>query len=73
MNTLWMVLIAVLVIYVAYAYAKRVDRNVIQADAKRATPASRQLKTRAARPYSMWRTMRPSLWRSSPDDDPRPR
>jgi carbon starvation protein len=39
MNTLWMVLIAVLVIYVAYNYARRVDRNVIQADAKRATPA----------------------------------
>ncbi len=39
MNTLWMVVIAVLVIYVAYAYARRVDRNVIRADAKRATPA----------------------------------
>ncbi len=39
MNTLWMVLIAVLVIYVAYNYARRVDRNVVQADAKRATPA----------------------------------
>ena len=39
MNTLWMVLIAVLVIYAAYNYARRVDRNVIQADAKRATPA----------------------------------
>jgi carbon starvation protein len=39
MNTLWMVLIAVLVIYAAYSYAKRVDRNVIQADVKRATPA----------------------------------
>ena len=39
MNTLWMVLIAVLVIYAAYGYAKRVDRNVIQADVKRATPA----------------------------------
>jgi carbon starvation protein len=34
-----MVLIAVLVIYAAYSYARRVDRNVIQADAKRATPA----------------------------------
>ncbi len=39
MNTLWVVLIAVLVIYVAYNYARRVDRNVVQADAKRATPA----------------------------------
>jgi carbon starvation protein len=39
MNTLWMVLIAVLVIYAAYNYARRVDRNVVQADAKRATPA----------------------------------
>ncbi|HTS02394.1 MAG TPA: carbon starvation CstA family protein [Thermoanaerobaculia bacterium] len=39
MNTLWMVLIAVLVIYAAYSYARRVDRNVIRADAKRATPA----------------------------------
>ncbi len=39
MNTLWMVVIAVLVIYVAYSYARRVDRNVIRADAKRATPA----------------------------------
>src|SRR5512140_2728843 len=39
MNTLWMVLIAVLVIYTAYAYARRVDRNVIGADVKRATPA----------------------------------
>jgi carbon starvation protein len=34
-----MVLIAVLVIYAAYNYARRVDRNVIQADAKKATPA----------------------------------
>jgi carbon starvation protein len=34
-----MVLIAVLVIYAAYSYARRVDRSVIQADAKRATPA----------------------------------
>ncbi|HQQ75881.1 MAG TPA: carbon starvation CstA family protein [Thermoanaerobaculia bacterium] len=39
MNTLWMVLIAVLVIYAAYSYARRVDRSVIQADVKRATPA----------------------------------
>ena len=40
MNTLWIVLIAVVVIYLAYNfYAKVVDRNVIQADAKKATPA----------------------------------
>ncbi len=40
MNTLWIVVAAVVVIYVAYTqYAKRVDRNVIGADAKRATPA----------------------------------
>ena len=40
MNTLWIVLIAVAVIYMAYNfYARKIDRNVIQADAKRATPA----------------------------------
>jgi carbon starvation protein len=39
MNTLWMVLIAVIVIYAAYNYARRIDRSVIQSDAKRATPA----------------------------------
>jgi len=40
MNTLWVVVIAVVVIYLAYNYyAKRIDRNVIQADAKKATPA----------------------------------
>ena len=40
MNTLWIVVIAVVVIYAAYNYyAKRIDRNVIQADARRATPA----------------------------------
>ena len=40
MNTLWVVVIAVVVIYAAYNYyAKRIDRNIIQADAKRATPA----------------------------------
>src|SRR5919109_4070662 len=40
MNTLWVVVIAVVVIYAAYNYyAKRIDRNVIQADARRATPA----------------------------------
>jgi carbon starvation protein len=40
MNTLWVVVIAVAVIYAAYNfYAKRIDRNVIQADAKKATPA----------------------------------
>ncbi len=40
MNTLWIVVIAAAVIYVAYNfYAKQVDRSVIQADAKKATPA----------------------------------
>lgn len=40
MNTLWIVVISALTIYLAYSqYARRIDRNVIQADAKRATPA----------------------------------
>jgi carbon starvation protein len=40
MNTLWIVVIGVLTAYLAYnLYAKRIDRNVIVADAKRATPA----------------------------------
>jgi carbon starvation protein len=40
MNTLYVVVISVITIYVAYNfYAKRIDRNVIQSDAKRATPA----------------------------------
>ncbi len=40
MNTLWIVVIAVVIIYLAYNfYAKRVDRDVITADAKKATPA----------------------------------
>src|SRR5512147_2374743 len=40
MNTLWIVVIAAVVIYVAYNfYAKQIDRNVIKADAKKATPA----------------------------------
>ena len=40
MNTLWIVVIAAVVIYLAYNfYAKQIDRNVIKADAKRATPA----------------------------------
>src|SRR3990172_7517880 len=40
MNTLWIVVIAAVVIYLAYNYyAKMIDRNVIQADAKKATPA----------------------------------
>jgi carbon starvation protein len=40
MNTLWIVVIGALTIYLAYNfYARRIDRNVIQADAKRATPA----------------------------------
>lgn len=40
MNTLWIVVIGAAVIYCAYNfYARRVDKEVIQADAKRATPA----------------------------------
>ncbi len=41
MNSLWVVLVGAVVIYLAYNfYAKRIDRVVIQADAKRATPAT---------------------------------
>jgi carbon starvation protein len=41
MNTLWIVVIAVIVIYTAYNfYARRIDRNVIQSDKKKATPAT---------------------------------
>jgi carbon starvation protein len=40
MNTLWVVVIGAIAIYLAYNfYAKRIDQNVIQADAKKATPA----------------------------------
>ncbi len=40
MNSLWVVAIGVVVIYLAYNYyARRIDRVVIQADAKKATPA----------------------------------
>jgi len=40
MSTLWIVVIGMLTAYLAYnLYAKRIDRNVIQSDAKRATPA----------------------------------
>ena len=40
MNTLWIVLIAAVVIYLAYNfYAKQVDRDIIKADRKKATPA----------------------------------
>src|ERR687887_844376 len=40
-NSLWIVAIGVVVIYLAYNfYAKRIDRVVIQADPKRATPAT---------------------------------
>jgi carbon starvation protein len=40
MNTLWIVVIGIVVIYLAYTqYARRIDRNVIRSDAKRATPA----------------------------------
>jgi carbon starvation protein len=41
MNSLWVVVIGVVVIYLAYNfYARRIDRVVIQADPKRATPAT---------------------------------
>jgi carbon starvation protein len=40
MNTLWIVVLATVVIYSAYNfYAKRVDRDIIKSDAKKATPA----------------------------------
>jgi carbon starvation protein len=40
MNTFWIVVIGVVTAYLAYNfYARRIDRNVIQSDAKRATPA----------------------------------
>jgi carbon starvation protein len=40
MSTLWIVVIGAVTIYLAYNfYAKRVDREVVQSDAKRATPA----------------------------------
>ncbi len=40
MNSLWVVVIGAVVSYLAYNfYAKRIDREVIQSDAKRATPA----------------------------------
>ncbi len=40
MNSLWIVVLSVLTTYLAYnLYARRIDRNVIQPDAKRATPA----------------------------------
>ena len=40
MSSLWIVVIGVVVIYVAYTYyARRIDRTVIEADASKATPA----------------------------------
>src|SRR5512144_2295915 len=40
MTTLWVVVIGVIAIYLAYTqYARRIDRDVIQSDAKKATPA----------------------------------
>jgi len=40
MNSFWIVILSVLTVYLAYnMYAKRIDRSVIQPDAKRATPA----------------------------------
>jgi carbon starvation protein len=41
MNTLYIVIIGIATIYLAYNfYAKRIDRDVIQADPKKATPAT---------------------------------
>src|SRR5450756_850767 len=41
MNTLWIVVIATVVIYLAYNfYARRIDRDIIKADARKATPAT---------------------------------
>lgn len=40
MNSFWIVILSLVTIYLAYnLYAKRIDRNVIQSDAKRVTPA----------------------------------
>ena len=40
MSSLWIVVIGVVVIYLAYTlYAKRIDRTIIQSDPQRATPA----------------------------------
>ncbi len=40
MNSFWIVILSVLTIYLVYNfYAKRIDRDVIQPDPKRATPA----------------------------------
>ena len=41
MNTLLAVIIGAVTVYLAYTlYARRIDRNVIQSDPKRATPAT---------------------------------
>lgn len=41
MNSLWVVLIGGVIIYLAYNfYAKRIDRSIIQPDAERSTPAT---------------------------------
>jgi len=40
MNSFWIVILSVATVYLTYNfYAKRIDKNVIQSDAKRATPA----------------------------------
>ena len=40
MNSVWIVIIGIATVYLAYNfYARRIDRNVIQSDRKRATPA----------------------------------
>jgi carbon starvation protein len=40
MNSFWIVLLSIVTVYLTYNYyAKRIDRDVVQSDAKRATPA----------------------------------
>ncbi len=40
MNSFWIVLLSIVTVYLTYnCYAKRIDRNVVQSDPKRATPA----------------------------------
>ena len=55
MSTLWIVVIGVLTSYLAYnLYARRIDRSVIQADAKRATPAKMYMDGVDFMPTSTW-------------------
>jgi hypothetical protein len=47
MSSLWIVILSVLATYLAYnLYARRIDRNIIQPDAKRATLARMYMDTR---------------------------